>query len=260
MEKKNLRISIIQSDLFWENKKKNFASFKEKIKKIEETDLIILPEMFSTAFSMNSKDLAEEMTGESMNFLKEKASEKNSAIITSFIAKDKNNYFNRLVFVRPDGNYDFYDKRHLFRMSDENLYYKGGQEKIIINWNGWRISPLVCYDLRFPVWSRNKNNYDLLIYIANFPESRNHVWKTLLKARAIENQVFTVGVNRVGTDGFGAKFSGDSAVINPKGYDISNIKPFVEETKTIDISLNELNEFRDKFPVHLDADKFKIYL
>ena len=253
-----LNITIVQSDLVWENVDANLEMFSEKIAKITNTDIVVLPEMFNTGFSMNSKNLAETVDGKSVNWLKQQAKNKNAVIIASLIIKDGEDYFNRLFWINPDGTYQYYNKRHLFRMANEHNYYTAGTDEIIINYKGWRIKPLICYDLRFPVWARNKNDYDLLIYVANWPERRAEPWKILLKARAIENQSYVVGVNRVGTDGNNVIFSGDSAIIDAYGKVISTIKAHEDTFESINISLSELNSFRKKFPVGLDADEFKI--
>ena len=253
-----LNITIVQSDLAWEDVDANLNNFAKKLENIKNTDLIILPEMFNTGFSMNSKNLAEKTNGKSLEWLINLAKEKQSAVIASLIIEENEQFFNRLYFVFPNGDLQFYNKRHLFRMANEHNYYSPGDEELIVNYKGWRIKPLVCYDLRFPVWARNKNNYDLLIYVANWPERRNGAWKILLKARAIENQSYVVGVNRVGTDGNNVIFSGDSAVINPKGEVISKAEAHEENIETIEISLSELNEFKEKFPAFLDADNFEI--
>ncbi len=253
-----LNLTIVQSDLVWENVDANLEMFSKKLAPITNTDIIVLPEMFNTGFSMNSKKLAETIDGKSVKWLKTKSNEKNAVIVASLIIKESNNYYNRLLWVNPDGTYKYYNKRHLFRMANEHNYYNAGSDEIIINYKGWRIKPLICYDLRFPVWSRNKNDYDLLIYIANWPEKRAEPWKILLKARAIENQAYVVGVNRVGTDGNNVIFSGDSAVIDAYGKVISKTKAHNDTFETISISLSELNKFRKKFPVGLDADNFNI--
>jgi len=253
-----LNITIVQSDLVWENVDANLEMFSKKIAPITNTDIIALPEMFNTGFSMNSKNLSETVNGKSVNWLKQQAKNKNAVIIASLIIKEDDNYFNRLFWVNPDGTYEYYNKRHLFRMANEHNYYTAGTKELIINYKGWRIKPLICYDLRFPVWARNKNDYDLLIYVANWPERRAEPWKILLKARAIENQAYVVGVNRVGTDGNDVIFSGDSAIIDTYGKVISTIKAHENNFESIDISLSELNSFKEKFPVGLDADKFRI--
>lgn len=262
----DLKITNIQTNLFWEEKEKNLGMFDQKIAALEEqTDLIVLPEMFSTGFSMRPEKFAEPMSGATVAWMAKKASEKNCCIVSSFICEQETNYYNRLVWMRPDGSHEIYDKRHLFRMADEHNHYSSGNDKVIINLKGWKICPLVCYDLRFPVWSRNfmesqskQANYDVLLYIANWPERRSYAWKTLLTARAIENQCYVVGVNRVGNDGNQINHSGDSAVINPWGERLSNSEAHKESVETITIGYEELLKARNAFPVLLDADKFEV--
>ena len=261
----DLKITILQTPLHWESKEKNIEMFSEKLAAITEaTDVIVLPEMFSTGFSMNPEKFAESMTGPTMNWIKAKAHEKNCVITGSFIAEEDGNYFNRLVWVWPNGTFSSYDKRHLFRMGDEHNHYGFGKNKLVVELKGWKICPLVCYDLRFPVWSRNHmvtgggQSYDVLIYVANWPERRNHHWKTLLLARAIENQSYVVGLNRIGNDGNDISHSGDSAVIDPKGVIISKTKAGEESIETITLNYSELQEYRKAFPAALDADDFKI--
>jgi omega-amidase len=259
-----LNIAIIQSNLIWENKEKNLQQFSQKIIAINEpVDLIVLPEMFTTGFSMRPELLAESMSGATVEWMKEMADKKKCVITGSFIAEEDGNYFNRLVWMKPDGTYNKYDKRHLFSMGEENNYYSSGTERIIVELKGWKICPLICYDLRFPAWSRNKLNnqqpdFDVLIYIANWPERRSHPWKTLLLSRAIENQCYVVGLNRVGDDSNGIYHSGDSAIINAKGEMVSKIKPHEELTETVALNYSELQEFRKTFPVLLDGDDFEI--
>ena len=254
----NLKITIVQADLVWENIDANLKKFETRLQNINNTDLIVLPEMFNTGFSMNSIKLAENFKTKTFHWLQEKAEQKKAAIVTSFIVKENKKYYNRLHWINPDGSYHIYNKRHLFRMANEHNYYTPGETELIVNYKSWKIKPLVCYDLRFPVWSRNKQDYDALIYVANWPERRSKPWKILLKARAIENQAYVIGVNRVGRDGNNVIFSGDSAIINPYGEKISTIKPHDDTHETINISMQELIQFRKKFPVHLDADKFNI--
>ncbi len=267
----DLNITTIQTSLHWENKSANLEMFDKHILAIKEnTDLIVLPEMFSTGFTMNAKTFAENMDGETIAWMLKKAKEKNAVVCGSFIAEEQGKFFNRFVWARQDGTYTHYDKRHLFRMAEENNFYSEGTEKLIVELNGWKICPLVCYDLRFPVWSRNrvgseksevgssKYDYDVLLYVANWPERRSIAWKTLLPARAIENQCYVVGVNRVGKDGKEISYSGDSAVINAKGEIISSTKANEEKIETVAISYNELAEFRKQFPVFLDADNFSL--
>ena len=283
----NLKITIIQSELHWENVDENLAMFANKINSItEQTDVIVLPEMFTTGFSMESSKLAEKMDGKTVNWMKKQAKKSNAVITGSLIIEEKGRFFNRLIWAQPDEKIYTYDKRHLFRMADEDKYFTAGEQRLIIEWKGWKICPLICYDLRFPVWSRNvkfkvqnskfevnshKNRsydepetlnfepfYDCLIYIANWPEARKEPWSKLLEARAIENQVYVVGVNRVGVDGKEISYSGNSVVINPKGNLISNIKPQLNEIATIELNKQELENFREKFPVGLDADDFEV--
>ncbi len=255
----DLKVTIIQADLAWENKEENinkFSSFISEIK--EETDLIILPEMFSTGFTMKAEKLAEDFKGKTVQWMKDIAKDKNAVLIGSIIIKVRELYYNRLVIMHSNGNIEYYDKRHLFRMGNEHYVYTQGKKKHISDVDGWKIRPLICYDIRFPVWSRNENDYDVLIYIANWPENRRDAWLTLLMARAIENQCYVIGVNRVGQDGNAISYSGDSVVINPKGKIISKTKAYKESVETLNLSISELTEFRQKFPVDIDADKFNI--
>ena len=256
----NLKISIVQSPLHWENIDKNLELFSQKLSGLNKpTDIIVLPEMFTTGFTMNAQVFAESMEGKGVAWMQQKAKEKNCCITGSLIIKENNNSYNRLVWAYPDGSLEFYDKRHLFRMANEQHYYSPGNKKIIVEYKGWKICPLVCYDLRFPVWSRNvKNEYDLLIYIANWPERRNHAWKSLLIARALENLSYVAGVNRIENDGNDVCYSGDSVVINYKGETLSAIKSNEESIETISISHKELIEFRNSFPAFMDADTFTI--
>jgi predicted amidohydrolase len=260
----DLRITLVQSDLFWEDADANLTAFDQKIDSIQaSTDLIILPEMFNTGFSMNPSGCAETMEGKTFQWLKNKAAICNCVVTGSVLIKENNHYYNRLIWMRPDGTFDTYDKRHLFRFANEQLHFSAGNKKLITELKGWKICPLICYDLRFPVWSKNTiiNNsyeYDLLIYVANWPERRNHPWKSLLVARAIENMSYAIGVNRVGKDGNDFEYSGDSALVNYKGAVVSNIPTHREHTETIALSHDELISFRQHFPVELDWDHFKL--
>lgn len=302
----NLKITIIQSELHWENVTENLNMFSAKIDSIVDvTDVIVLPEMFNTGFSMKSEQLAETMDGKTVNWMKTQAKKANAVIVGSLIIKEETSplegrlrgvFYNRLVWMQPNGDYYTYDKRHLFRMANEHEHFSAGQHRIIINYKGFKVCPLVCYDLRFPVWSRNvefkvqsskfkevvchpehttchpklvegqttsnapTNVYDILIYIANWPAARKAPWSKLLEARAIENQCYVVGVNRVGEDGKGIAYSGNSVVVNPKGEAISVISENEEAIETITISLKELTDFRAVFPVGLDADDFEVTL
>lgn len=261
-----LNITILQSDLHWENADKNLVMFSEKIAVIKEpTDIIVLPEMFNTGFSMESEKLAETMEGKSVSWLKETAKNTNALIVASLIIQENQHYYNRLIWVKPDGDVFTYDKRHLFRMANEHEHFSAGQQRLIVNYKGWRICPLICYDLRFPVWSRNIDQhgntaYDCLIYIANWPAARKAPWSKLLEARAIENQCYVVGVNRIGQDGKQINYSGNSVFIDPKGELICSFSEGEDVIQTQSISLSELNDFRKKFPVGMDADRFSITL
>jgi predicted amidohydrolase len=263
MIKENLLISLVQSDLIWENPKKNRALFSEKLSQIKNTDIIILPEMFTTGFSMNVENLAEPRQGETLTWLLAEAKKANALILGTFMTKEKGKYFNTAVWVEPNGDFAFYDKRHLFRMAKENQTYSAGQNLLIKEYLGWRICPLICYDLRFPIWSRNKlklkenrqteEGYDLLIYMANWPKARISAWDTLLKARAIENLVYVAGVNRIGQDGNQVAYSGHSVLINPKGETVVDAK-IQSCIHTAMINYAEMVNFRRKFPAYLDAD------
>ena len=219
MDDKKLSLTIIQSDIIWEDPHSNLKHLDELLQRIKlPSDVILLPEMFNTGFTMDNKRLAESSNGSTFNWMVSKAAETNNAITGSFIYYENEKFFNRLYWVNPDGEFFFYDKRHLFTMGKEDQFYEKGKKRIIINYKGWRICPLICYDLRFPVWARNNNAYDLLIYVANWPAARNHVWNILLRARAIENQCFVAGINRVGRDGQNIHYIGESCVVHPKGY------------------------------------------
>ncbi|EJF11524.1 amidohydrolase [Pontibacter sp. BAB1700] len=221
----DLRVTIIQTSLHWQDAAANRSMFSEKLALVApDTDLVVLPEMFTTGFSMDASGLAEETEGPTLEWMKEEAAKHEAVLTGSVIVREGEQYFNRLYWVRPDGTYEHYNKRHLFRMAKEHHTYTPGQEKLLVELRGWKICPLVCYDLRFPVWSRNVGSeYDLLLYVANWPKPRANAWSILLQARAIENLSYVVGVNRVGTDGNGHPYSGDSAIIHPKG--ISSSKP-----------------------------------
>ena len=256
-----LKITTIQTFLHWENSAKNLAHFDEKINSIQPpTDIIVLPEMFTTGFTMNPSILAEEHGGKGLQWMIRKAKGKKCVITGSISVKESSNYYNRLYWVNPDGTYLHYDKRHLFRMGNEHTNYASGTNKLIIEYKGWKICPLVCYDLRFPVWSRNTkdNAYDVLLYVANWPQVRNYPWKQLLIARAIENQCYVVGVNRIGEDGNGIAHSGDSCVINPRGEKISHTVSDEDTVETTELSYQYLAEYRNAFPVIEDADLFSI--
>jgi omega-amidase len=263
----DIRITYIQSDLHWEKPADNLLMFSDKIAQAPDTDLIILPEMFSTGFSMKPELFAQEMGGTSVQWLKEMAVKKGCVIMGSLIIAEGKDYFNRLIWMKPDGTWMMYDKRHLFRFGGEQNHYHAGSAKMKTQLKGWNVCPLICYDLRFPVWSRNQWNtqgpapvadYDLLIYTANWPERRSHAWKTLLMARAIENQAYVAGINRVGKDGNDIYHAGDSALIDFKGEKLSKNNSGEELQETISISYSALTEFRKSFPAGMDADQFTI--
>jgi omega-amidase len=253
----DLTVTIVQTALHWHAPVANRAMFTEKLAKVSPvTDLIVLPEMFTTGFSMHATTLAEKPEGETLHWMQEMAVVHQAVITGSIIVKENEHYYNRLYWVRPDGTFNTYDKKHLFRMAKEHHTYTPGKEKLLVELNGWNICPLVCYDLRFPVWSRNReNSYDLMLYVANWPKVRNLAWSTLLQARAIENIAYCIGVNRVGTDGNGHPYSGDSAIIHPKGHKLLETSE-QEGIHTITLSKQELLDFREVFPAHLDADTF----
>lgn len=252
---RDLKVSVIQEKLVWEDIESNIAVFDKKLDALNvKTDLIVLPEMFTSGFSMNAEKLAQTMSGPAVTWLREKAGAIRADIVSSVIIKEQGCFFNRLLWVKPDGSLMRYDKRHLFRMAGEDKVYTAGNQKLIVELHGWKISPFICYDLRFPIWTRNLNNaFDAAIFIANWPEVRAHHWKNLLRARAIENQCYTIGVNRVGTDGNNISYSGDSSIIDPLG-NISFQSAYASCTYTTELSAATLKMVREKFPVWMDAD------
>ncbi len=257
----DLKITTIQTRLYWEDVKKNLAHFSALFKKIKSgtTDLIVLPEMFSTGFSMKPATYAESMNGQAVAWMHEKAREKKAVVCGSLMIKEDDQFYNRLIWMRPDGTFKMYNKKHLFQMGEEHKHYSAGNEKLIVEWKEWKICPLVCYDLRFPVWARqNEVRYDLLLYVANWPERRRQAWKQLLIARAIENVCYVAGLNRIGKDGNGVKHAGDSGVFDFTGNKLSKTKPNIESVETLKLSKKDLEKFRRDFPVLNDADMFEI--
>ncbi len=278
----SLTITTIQTNLAWENKAANLQVLENKINDLEDkTEIVVLPEMFSTGFSMQPKLFAETMEGESLLWMKEVAA-KNKIILTgSLIIQENENYYNRLIWMLPNGQYGYYDKRHLFAFGEEDKHYTAGNKRLIASVKGWKINLQICYDLRFPVWARNRAlqtdkragessltlpekataifspEYDLLIYVANWPERRNHAWKTLLCARAIENQCYVVGVNRVGRDGNNINHSGNSLVIDPLGEVLYHVAD-EEDVFTITLQKEHVEEVRAKFPFWKDGDNFNL--
>ncbi|MBT8080097.1 MAG: amidohydrolase [Gammaproteobacteria bacterium] len=253
-----MNVTIVQADLHWHDPAANRALFEAQIDALRQpTDLIVLPEMFATGFTMDAVTYAESMDGASMRWLATMAARSRSAICGSLIIKERDRYYNRFVYMQADGAFTCYDKRHLFRLADEQQHYTAGSDRVVFEHNGFRICPMVCYDLRFPVWSRSKGDYDLLIYVANWPSRRHHAWTTLLMARAIENQCYVVGVNRTGTDGNDLPYSGGSAIIDYLGHEIVTLQDRIA-CASADIDLAGLARFRERFPFHVDADSFEL--
>lgn len=256
----DLSVTLIQSDLQWENTAANLESLDRQIDALaEDTELIVLPEMFSTGFSMRAVALAGTMEGEAIGWMKRKARQKRAALTGSLIISEQGRYFNRLLWVLPNGRTAFYDKRHLFSYGDEHHHYSAGDKRLIAGLKGWKIALAICYDLRFPVWLRQSNDpasrYDLLVCVANWPESRATAWNTLLRARAIENQCYVAGVNRIGTDGHGTTYAGDSCLINPLG-EVLTINHGGQAALTERLSRTHLEQIRRQFPFLADADRY----
>lgn len=259
MAEENLHITLVQCNLSWENPEANRAHLAELLVDLPNgTDLVVFPEMFATGFSMQVEKFAEAMDGKTVRWMKELAEEKRTTVSGSLMIKDGNDYYNRFVFAKPYGKLDYYDKRHLFSMGEESKYFTPGMERKIMTIKSFRILPLVCYDLRFPVFSRNRQDYDLLINTANWPAPRREVWDILLKARAIENQSFVAGVNRIGEDANGIKYIGDSSVIDPKGKPIISANENQEQLVSAKLSKQLLDKFRINFPVLPDGDDFQL--
>ncbi len=260
----NLTVTLIQADLLWEDKEKNLRKFENLFQtKVQKQDLILLPEMFNTGFVVEPRAIAESPDGPTISWMAEQAELTGSVITGSLVVAENGQYYNRLVWMRPDGTYSSYDKRHLFRLGNEHLQFAQGTERLLVELKGWKICPLVCYDLRFPVWSKNRYReggyeYDLIIYIANWPGRRSYAYRQLLIARAIENQAYVIGVNRIGMDGKGVMHQGDSAVLDFKGKHRIEIPPDVEDMETVSLDYDRLREFRDGFTVGLDWDSFSI--
>ena len=254
-----LKIAIIQTDIFWEDSRANLEKFLKLLTGMTlQPDLVVFPEMFTTGFSVNPELNAQEMTGESITWMIKLAGQLNSSMAGSLIIKDNSDYFNRFILVTPEGNVQHYDKRHLFRMEDEESSYQSGVERKIFRLGNWRICPQICYDLRFPVWSRNRNDYDLLIYVANWPKPRILAWDTLLKARAIENMCYCVGVNRVGVDKADNDYCGHSATYDILGSNITPLRPNKEHTEVVVLERNHINFYRNKLKFLADRDTFSL--
>jgi len=260
----DLIVTIIQSDLAWENKEANLLHFEELITNTHNLgDLVVLPEMFNTAFSMKPEIFSEPIESETHIWMTNLAKKMNIYLAASYMVNEDAKYYNRFIVMSPNGEYQKYDKRHLFRMGNEHQHFTAGNEQLIFDINGWKIKALICYDLRFPVFAKNNYtdgiyDYDALIYVANWPKVRNHIWQNLLTARSIENQAFVIGVNRIGIDGNGLDHAGSSCIINPKGEYIIEPKSDVASLQTASLVYSELQDFRNKFTVGLDWDKFEV--
>lgn len=257
MTNDTLNVALVQTTLAWENPKANRIHIEDKVSSIT-ADLIVLPEMFSSGFTMNASEVAETMDGETITWLKTLSKTKNAAIVGSLVITENDNYYNRLVFVEPNGELTTYDKRHTFTLAGEHKVYTAGSEKIIIDYKGFKICPLVCYDLRFPVWARNTEDYDILIYVANWPKVRIAAWDTLLKARAIENMAYSIGVNRVGLDGNNYEYSGHSAAYDVLGHRMDSIPENTEIVEVIALEKSHITKYRERLGFLKDRDNFSL--
>lgn len=256
-----LKLALLQLDTQWENKSLNLTRASQYIHSAD-ADLVVMPEMFTTGFTMNTELVAETMNGETVQWFLKTARESGKALMGSVVIAENDDhgvlrYYNRLLFASPEGELIHYDKKHLFRMGTENENYTNGKRRVIINYKGFRILPLVCYDLRFPVWSRNRGDYDLIIYTACWPVARAMVWSTLIRARAIENLAYVGGVNMVGRDP-DLEYTGNSAIIDFMGNPLVESVESVPQLLTAVLDMDKLTAFRNKFPAHLDADKFTL--
>ncbi len=254
----DLRVTLVQSDLHWEDKAANLRQFTEKLNGLAGvTSLVVLPEMFTTGFTMNAGPLAEPTDGPTLDWMRQQAHQLDAVVTGSIIARENGNYYNRLLWVRPDGTYQKYDKRHLFTLAEEQHTYTPGQERLLVELKGWTVLPLICYDLRFPAWSRNLEDYHLLLYVANWPEMRRRAWQSLLAARAIENQAYTIGLNRVGKDGKDFPYTGDSSVFDFAGEELLHLAQ-AEGVFTLRLSFEAQEAFRRKLPFLADRDGVRI--
>ncbi len=254
----SLTVALIQTSLVWENPEANRINLEKKVNTIESADLIILPEMFTSGFTMNASSVAEIMDGNTINWLKQLADKKQIAIVGSLVITENNNYYNRLIFVEPSGTITHYDKKHTFTLAGEHKVYTAGTEKLTMNYKGWKICPMVCYDLRFPVWARNTEDYDLLLYVANWPKIRTDAWDALLKARAIENMAYCIGVNRVGLDGNNYEYSGHSAAYDVLGHRMDSIPESKEAIEIVTLEKEHITKYREKLGFLKDRDAFNL--
>lgn len=256
----HLRVAVLQQDIIWENEYENLAKIEFLVEALgQDVDLVVLPEMFHCGFTMRPESVAQRLGGSVVKWMHKMANALGAHIMGSVVERFDSSYVNRLYVIGPGGVEFTYDKRHLFRMGGENKAYTAGCKRLVVTINGWRICPLICYDLRFPVWSRNQSDYDVLVYVANWPSTRRDVWCTLLKARAIENQSYVIGANRVGNDGANT-YAGDSMVIDAKGNEIAGAREFEEKFIMSELNYEELFQFREKFPAWKDRDNFTIHL
>lgn len=251
-----MKVTVLQRDIVWANPEENRRRCDEVIERNPESDLYILPEMFSTGFCTNPDGIAENLDNETLQWMKSKAAEKSAAIAGSVAVTDGKRYFNRFYFVKPNGSVAFYDKKHLFTYGGEHHRFTAGEERVIVEWKGVRILLQICYDLRFPVWARNRADYDMIIYVASWPTPRVAAWSALLVARAIENQCYVAGVNRVGTDP-ACEYCGGTVVIDPYGKTIAECPMGEESEASALVDMDALEAFREKFPVLNDADEFE---
>lgn len=254
---RDLTVSIIQDVLDWQNAEPNRIRYSRHIESFTDTDLIVLPEMFNTGFCMQPEGIHETMDGDTVKWMREQARDSGAVITGSLVIETDGEYRNRMVWARPDGSMTFYDKRHLFRFGEEHIHYTSGHDRVIVELNGWRLGLFICYDLRFPVFSRNLGDYDVAVYVANWPNARQHAWDTLLQSRAIENQAYVVGVNRIGADEIGNDFSGGSVVLDFVGRPILDCGDRLMHASAA-LSKQQLDEFKAEFPAYLDADNFSI--
>lgn len=252
----NLKVTLVQQTITPNDPQRNLDHFEQAMSAISSTDLIVLPEVFTTGFCASARNYAEVVGGRAYQWMHAQAVKHQAVVTGSLVIKEGDIYFNRMVWMRPDGTYAEYDKRHLFRMAGEHTRYAMGSKRLLVELNGWRILPLICYDLRFPVWSRNRNDYDLAIYVANWPSARALHWNRLLQARAIENLSYVIGVNRVGMDEAEQHYAGDSSVYGPAGEMIATSQE--AELISVELYAERLQEYREKFPAHLDMDKFEL--
>lgn len=252
----NLKVTLVQQVITPNDPQGNLDHFARVMNDISTTDLIVLPEVFTTGFCAGARNYAEAVGGRAYQWMHTQAQRHQAVLTGSVVVKEGETYFNRLVWMRPDGSYEQYDKRHLFRMAGEHTRYSMGAKRILVDVKGWRILPLICYDLRFPVWSRNRNDYDAAIYVANWPSSRALHWNRLLQARAIENLSYVIGVNRVGMDEAEQHYAGDSSIYGPAGEMIVSSQE--AELIPAELDAERLHEYRAKFPAHLDMDKFEL--